>query len=101
MSTETTIPDRKVPNPFVNVKLEIKLDELLSPEVKSALAETASGVKMTVSKRTVRNLQTKVWDGVPTQSLLVAEQSVLVALEALGIDIRADEPEPEEDDGAQ
>lgn len=49
--------------------------------------------KNSINARTLRKLQTKVWDGVPGINLLRAEKAVLVVLEALAIGIRPREQE--------
>ena len=101
MSTETTMPDGPI-NPFMNAQLEIKLDELLTPAVKKALEDAGSGVKMTISHKTLRLVQTAAWDSsTGAITLGTAEKAALAVVEALGIELREDDPEPEETDGAQ
>ncbi len=45
-------------------------------------------LRTTISARTLRNLQTKIWDGVPGISLLQAEKAALVVVQGLNIGIR-------------
>ncbi len=44
--------------------------------------------KITISHRTLRRLQTRIWDGVPGLSLAQAEKAALIAVEGLLIGIR-------------
>ena len=84
-------------NPFINANIEIKLDELLAPETRVALDAAGSGVKITISQKTLRKMQTAAWDATISISLLNAEKAVLAALDVLGIQFRDDDPEPEVD----
>ncbi len=96
MSTESRIGST-VPNPFINAKIEIKIDELLSPETREILEADGSGVKVTISQKTLRRLQTAAWDATISVSLLNAEKAVLAVVEALGLAIRENDPEVEVD----
>ncbi len=81
------------PNPFIDANIELRLDDLLNGAIDKALRNTESSLRVTISRSTLRKIQTLVWDAVPGASILQAEKAGLVAVEALGLEIREDKPD--------
>ena len=80
-------------NPFVNARMELRLDDLLNPAVIDSIKKSGNSIDVTVSKTSLRKLQIVVFDNTPGLSLLQAESATLSVFKGLGIAIREDDPE--------
>ncbi len=73
-------------NPFVNAKIEIKLDELLAPKVQYLLEGTGSAVTVSVGEATITRVADLLREA--DASTLSSEEQVRIVLGALGLTVR-------------